>query len=220
MVDRVVELLSRLYERVRRGFINLYHFFEINEATGMLGLGIFVGVACGHAAVGLRHLLALIQTFVFGGPESSSFLEVLRSIPWYYRLTAPAAGGLLVGPMVHYLSRELRGTGVPEVLSAVVTREGRIRWRVIPLKTVASCLTIGTGGSAGREGPIVHIGAGLGSAVGEFLELAQKKVKTLLGCGAAAGIAGTFNAPLGGVIFSLEILLEDFHVSQFTAIVV
>lgn len=186
----------------------------------MLLLGGFVGLIGGFGAIAFRTLIDWFHVTLFGTVEGSAFLTVLTALPWYYRLLLPAAGGLLVGPMVSTLLEEGKGSGVPEVIESIVTRQGIIRWRVAPLKALVSSVTIGFGGSAGREGPVVQIGSALGSMVGDFLDLAVRKTKTLVGCGAAAGIAGTFNAPLGGVLFSMEILLEDFHVSNFSSILV
>jgi CIC family chloride channel protein len=186
----------------------------------MLVLGFLVGIGCGFLSVGFRELLSIIQVTLYGAGEGDTFITQINRLPWYYRVLIPAAGGLLVGPIIHFCAKETRGTGVPEVLKSIVTGGGAIRPRIIPLKTLLSAITIGTGGSAGREGPVVHVGSAIGSLVGSFLDLSENKLKTLIGCGAAGAIAGTFNAPLGGVIFSLEILLEDFHISEFTSIVV
>lgn len=186
----------------------------------MLVLSFVVGIMGGYSAVGFRYLIDTIQTFSFGIKEGPEFIETVRSLPLYYRLFIPATGGLLVGPIIFLLAAETKGSGVPEVIESIVTKGGQLPSKVIPLKAIASSLTIGTGGSAGREGPIVQIVSSIGSACGQFLNLNKKKIKTLVGCGASAGIAGTFNAPVGGIMFSLEILLENFQIAQFSPIVI
>ena len=109
---------------------------------------------------------------------------------------------------------------MPEVMESVARKGGVMRPRVVLAKFVGSAITIGTGGSAGREGPIVQIGAAIGSVVGQFLRVSAGRVKTYVGCGAAAGIAATFNAPLAGALFAVEIILGDFAIHQFSPIVI
>jgi CIC family chloride channel protein len=122
--------------------------------------------------------------------------------------------------MVDRWAKEAKGHGVPEVMEAIALRNGRIRPRVAALKVLASSLTIGTGGSAGREGPIVQVGSALGSTLGQLFHFSAERVKTLVACGAAAGIAATFNAPIAGSIFALEVILGRFTVRYFGAVVI
>ncbi len=125
-----------------------------------------------------------------------------------------------MGLITHRFAREARGHGVPEVMEAVALRGGRIRPRVVVAKMLASGVSIASGGSVGREGPIVQIGSALGSTLGQWLKIDQRRLRTLVGCGAAAGIAATFNAPMAGALFAVEIILGDFGVSQFSPIVI
>ena len=97
---------------------------------------------------------------------------------------------------------------------------GRIRKRIVVIKSLASAICIGTGGSVGREGPIVQIGSAIGSAIGQVLKITADRIRTLVGCGAAAGIAATFNAPIAGSMFALEIILADFGLATFSPIVI
>ncbi len=118
------------------------------------------------------------------------------------------AGGLLVGPFIYLFAREARGHGVPEVIYAVARNGGRIRGRVAVVKALASAVTIGSGGSAGQEGPIAQIGAAIGSAVGQALRLSDRGIITLVACGVAAGISGIFNAPFAGALYAIEVVME------------
>jgi CIC family chloride channel protein len=127
--------------------------------------------------------------------------------------------GFVVGFIVDKWASEAKGHGVPEVMEAIAMRGGRIRPRVAAAKVLASSLTIGAGGSAGREGPIVQVGSALGSTVGQLLHFSNERVQTLVACGAAAGIAATFNAPIAGAIFALEVVLGRFTVRNFGAVV-
>ena len=132
----------------------------------------------------------------------------------------PMLGALITGALIHFFASEARGHGVPQVLDALIRRGGRIRTRIGVVKVIASICTVGSGGSAGAEGPIIQIGATTGSAIGRRLGVNKEHMGTLVACGAAAGIASIFNAPIAGVFFALEILLRDFSLRTFTPIVI
>ncbi len=160
-------------------------------------------------------LIALVQTVFFeSGSTRLSFLG--RGLFFL----APAVGGLLAGPIIAYFAPEAKGHGVPEVMQAIILRGGRIRPRVVVAKVIASALCIGSGGSAGREGPIVQVGAALGSTFGQWLRLSEARMRNLAACGVAAGIAATFNAPIAGVLFSMEIILGEFRLVDMGNVVV
>jgi CIC family chloride channel protein len=184
----------------------------------MILVGALIGLGGGFAALGFRHLIRLVQRIAYG--TWSFDLDAVHAIPWYILIFIPAIGGLLVGPLVFRLAREARGHGVPEVMEAVALRGGVIRTRLVLIKALASAISIGTGGSIGREGPIVQIGSAFGSTVGQIFRVSADRLRTLVGCGAAAGIAGTFNAPIAGALFALEVILGEFGVSQFSPIVI
>ncbi|MEE9129740.1 MAG: chloride channel protein [Phycisphaerales bacterium] len=139
---------------------------------------------------------------------------------WWLIPLVPMVGALLAGVTVYFLASEARGHGVPEVMHAIHRNKSRIKLRVAIAKWVSAICTIGSGGSAGAEGPIVQIGSAVGSKVGQFLRVNPQNTATLLGCGAAAGIASVFNAPIAGIFFVLEILLRDFSLRTFTPIVI
>ena len=139
--------------------------------------------------------------------------------PWLFP-AIPALGGLCCGLIVYWFAREARGHGIPEVIFSVLMKGGMIRARVALAKLWATVCSLGTLGSAGQEGPIVQIGSAIGSSVGQSLRLRPDSIKILVGCGAAAGIAATFNAPIGGVIFALEVILGTFAPNVFTPIVI
>jgi len=184
----------------------------------MIIVAIIIGVLAGFAAIGIRFLIKEISAFSFQG--AGNVLENIISTPWYWILIIPAIGGLIVGPIIYFLAPEAKGHGVPEVMQAILLKGGNIRPRVAAIKAIASSITIGTGGSVGREGPIIQIGSSLGSMVGQFLRVPSKRMKTLVGCGAAAGIAAAFNAPIAGALFAVEIILMDFAIAQFSPIVI
>ncbi len=165
-------------------------------------LAVVVGLLTGLGSVGFVFILHAIADFA-RGPVA----EALSIFGSANLVLLPALGGLLVGPLIHRFAREAKGHGVPEVMTAIVSRGGFIRKRVVTVKVIASSLTIGSGGMAGREGPMVQIGAAIGSAIGHWARLTRKNIRTLVACGAAGGVAATFNAPIAGAIFSMEVLM-------------
>jgi chloride channel protein, CIC family len=181
-------------------------------------LAVIVGLTGGLGAVGFRYLIDFFQSICYGA--GGNLLDLVQAIPWYQKVWVPAAGGLVVGPLVYFLAREAKGHGVPEVMEAVALRSGIIRKRIVLIKSLASAICIGTGGSVGREGPIVQIGSAIGSTIGQVLRISADRIRTLVGCGAAAGIAATFNAPIAGSMFALEVILGDFGLATFSPIVI
>ena len=188
--------------------------------TGREGLTIAlacgVGLLVGVAAIAFHELLHLVQRIALGG---DSPLSVLPTLPWYWKVVLPALGGALVAPIVYKWAVEAKGHGVPEVMEAVALHGGMMRARVAFAKALASAVTIGTGGSTGREGPVIQIGSALGSTCGQILRLSPERIRTLVGCGAAGGIAATFNAPIAGAFFALEVILGNFSIPTFAPIV-
>lgn len=186
-----------------------------SETAGPVVIAVLIGVGGGLASVLFRRLIDLAHYLaydVLGGyisPLTGAAITVF----------IVALGGLLSGLLTR-LAPETKGHGVPEVMVAVAHRGGRIRPRVTALKTIAAAITIGTGGSAGREGPIVQIGAAFGSTVAQWLRLPDRRIVLSVACGAAGGIAATFNAPMGGVIFALEVILTRFTALSFGLIVI
>lgn len=177
-------------------------------------LAIAIGAITGLAAVLFIKLIYAIQYFCYAYlPGIFPALGI-----WSY-LLIPVLGGICVGPLI-YFAQEAKGHGVPEVMQALIVRGGRIRARVAAAKILASALCIGTGGSAGREGPIVQVGSTFGSTLGQILNLSDERIRNMVACGAAAGIAATFNAPIAGVIFAIEVLMSGLHVRAFGNVVI
>jgi CIC family chloride channel protein len=196
------------------GFFKLSAF---HRHLRILLLAIIIGAVGGYGAVVFRYAIKFIQYLFYGNKED--ILTFAAAVPVYLKVGLPALGGLIVGVLVSFGAPEAKGHGVPEVMEAIALKEGRIRKRVALVKILASGICIGSGGSIGREGPIVQIGSSMGSTVGQLLNIKGTQLKTLIGCGAAAGIAATFNAPIAGALFSLEILLGDFGLSAFSPVV-
>lgn len=198
--------------------LSILKLLRTNEHGIMAVLAVFVGLAGGFGAVGFRYLINFFQSLAYG--SDGNLLDLVQLIPWYLRVSIPALGGLIVGPLVYFWAREAKGHGVPEVMEAVALKSGLIRKRLVVIKSLASAICIGTGGSVGREGPIVQIGSAIGSTIGQMLKISADRMRTMVGCGAAAGIAATFNAPIAGSMFALEIILGDFGLATFSPIVI
>ncbi|MFH2054525.1 MAG: chloride channel protein [bacterium] len=191
--------------------------YRFSETTVLIVLACIVGLATALGAVAFIRLILYAKGLFFG--SSVDLVHLVSQDLQYWEILIPAVGGLLVGPIVYKFAKEAKGHGVPEVMVAVAFKGGMIRPRVAIAKAVASAICIGSGGSAGREGPIVQIGAAIGSVVGQIFHMSERRVRVLVGCGAAAGISAVFNAPIAGVIFSLEIILGDFAVKTFAPVI-
>ncbi len=198
-----IKIKKRLKKIKDKIFYLLYKVKNSDHAFTII-IPIIIGLLGGLGAVILRTLIHLFQNIFWGnwGIYLGSFKTIL----------VPAGGGFLVGLIIYYFSKEAKGHGVPEVMEAIALKNGVIRPRVVAGKAVASAIAIASGGSIGREGPIVQIGSAIGSSIGQLLKLSKKRMQTVVGCGAAAGIAAAFNAPIGAAIFSVEIILGDFTV--------
>ncbi len=195
---------------------------RISETTWLFLLAALSGLLAGCGSIVFHYLIALFQWIAFGSGAHAGPLDTIMS-PGYSRwriVLAPTIGGLIVGALIYRFAREARGHGVPAVVRAVHERGGHISPLIALIKTVASAVTLGSGGSLGREGPVVQIGASIGSAVGQLLGVTPKQLKMLAAGGAAAGLAAIFNAPLGGAFFALEVIVGSFAMEAFGPVVV
>lgn len=213
--------------RIRRRLLNEYVILNLFAIT--------IGVLAGLAALGFRYLIWLVQSLfhhggvLLGQPwidpgifnlDAAFFYQAAPLEGRLWLLLAIPIGGLLVGLVTYRLAPEARGAGTPQTMEAVVAHGSRIRARLVGLKALASAFTIGTGGSAGREGPIVYMGAAIGSSVAQRFHMSETRRRILLGCGTAGAIAATFNAPIAGVLFALELILLEFRTRSFVPLVI
>ncbi|MEM7682133.1 MAG: chloride channel protein [Planctomycetota bacterium] len=182
---------------------------------GLTPVAAMIGALAGLGAFGFEHLIEAARDLAFGPHVAEAGVPI-----WAIVLLAPALGGLMVGLLTKAFGRRSAGESVPNVIEALVRKEGRLSARGAVYQTLASATTIGSGGSAGVEGPIVQIGSTLGSRVASILRLGPKQTPALVGCGAAASIAAIFNAPIAGVMFVVEVLLRDYTLKTFVPIVV
>ena len=201
-------------DRIKYFSKRLLYYLRTSDASYFLIFSILVGLGGGFGAVLFRWMILQFKNLFF--VDGATLLGFMGK---YYVVLLPAVGGLIVGLLVYFLAREAKGHGVPEVMKSVLVGGGKIRPRVAVVKAVASSVCIGSGGSVGREGPIIQIGSALGSAIGQMFRLTEEKTKTLVACGAAAGIAATFNSPLGGIFFAMEVILREYGLRNFSSVV-
>ncbi|MGE3909665.1 MAG: chloride channel protein [Chloroflexota bacterium] len=187
-----------------------------SETQILVASGLAVGVGAGLGAVAFRYLISGFS-YLFLDVINPALATLFGSMSI---MLIPALGGLIFGPMIYFFAREAKGHGVPEVMLAVALRGGKIRPIVAVIKSLASAVCIASGGSVGREGPIVQIGSALGSTVGQVFRMSDDRTRALVACGAAAGIAATFNAPIAGVFFALELILGEFTTRAFGIVVI
>ena len=187
------------------------------------GYAIPVGVLAALAAVGFRYMIGFFNNLFFLGTLSFDMDlrdPIVTRWPLALVVVIPAVGILLASILTRRLAPEAKGHGVPEVMYAVVEEGGRIRPVVAFVKLIASALTIGSGGSAGTAGPIIQMGSGLGSSIGQLFKLSPREVIILVGAGVAGSVAATFNAPIGGLFFAIELILPEYSLMTIMPLVV
>ena len=213
-----MEISKPVLSYLKKTYESFLYYTHASQTTYITMIAAVVGIMGGFGAVGFRMLIEFFQNLSINSPVH--ILGPLKVLPWYVKILIPFIGASIVGPLVYFFAREAKGHGVPEVMQDVALKNGVIRPRVVIVKSLASAITIGTGGSVGREGPIAQIGSAIGSTLGQWLNLSPERLKILVGCGAAAGIAATFNAPIAGAFFALEIILGSFAMNSFGPIII
>jgi len=202
---RLSELIDSLFERAK-----------MRQHSFILTVALIIGMLGGFGAVGIQYAIKEFQHLFWGGEFE---LETIAQIHWMWKILIPLGGGIFVGLIIQFVAREAKGHGVPEVMEAIALRNGIIRPRVVFAKLFASAVYIASGGSVGREGPVIQIGSAVGSSVGQFMRVNAKQMRVFVACGAASGIAAAFNAPVAGALFAVEVILGDFAVAQFSPVV-
>jgi CIC family chloride channel protein len=198
----------------------IMRFYSLTPLMRLNILTFVVGIIGGLGSWVFRIAINLIFELLFVLPQRALRENGFTDLDWLPFLLAPVLGGLVVGILTSKVSKETKGHGVPEVLEAVALHNGKMNLRVPFVKILASAGTLGSGGSAGREGPIAQIGAGFASFIGQKLDLNPRELRTLVVSGVAAGISATFNAPIGGALFAFEVVMRDASVSVFIPIII
>lgn len=197
---------------------NASHFWSTKQPLVWL-FAIIIGVVGAYTAILFRHYIGLIQ-FIWIGETSEIFFDELAQIPIYLRILVPTLGGLLVGYILFRFAPEKVPEGVADVIGARAKGTAYISLKRGFVNIIAAGITLGTGGSAGREGPIVHFGASVASSIAKFINIPPSSRRSLFGAGVAAAVTASFNAPIAGVLFALEVILGHFAVTAFVPIVI
>jgi len=188
-------------------------------------LALVVGALVGISVVGFRESINLVQGLFYGddgfyGNDSEQLALIAADLPGWRIVLATTVGGLIVGLLIHWFLPGRRSHNVADVIEANALNGGRMSSRVGVMAAVINAISIGTGGSVGREGPAVHLGASLSSWIGRRLHLSRSLTRTLLGCGVAAAVAGSFNAPIAGALFANEVVIGHYALKAFAPIVI
>jgi CIC family chloride channel protein len=183
-------------------------------------IALFIGIGAGFAALLFRKGINVLQAFLYGGDDPSQFHTLAQNLDWYWLLSIPIVGGLSVGLILHWFTPDGRVRSVADVIQGAAMNDGRVEKRAGLASAVASLITLGAGGSSGREGPVVHLAAVISSWVSDRINASGIHGRDLLGCAVAAAVSASFNAPIAGALFALEVVLRHFAVHAFAPIVI
>lgn len=183
------------------------------------GLAVVLGIAAGFAAVGFRLLISMLESGLYGA-EFGDVFSSASGMPWYLLVLIPTIGGLVVGLLLHYFTPDARVRAVADVIEGAALRRGRVEMREGIVSVFASLITLGSGGSAGREGPVVHLAATISSWIAERIHASGITGRDLLGCAVAAAVSASFNAPIAGTVFAMEVVLRHYALHAFAPIAI
>jgi len=188
---------------------------SLNALPALAALGFVSGILAGGVIVLFR--LFIESSFVLWHTDNA--VGDFESAPWWFRLTLPTLGGILVGYILHKVGKRYRQVGVGHVMERMTFHQGYLNWRNALVQFLIGGLTIATGQSVGREGPGIHLGSASGSWLGQQMKLPNNSIRILVGCGTAAAISASFNTPLAGVIFAMEVVMMEYTVSSFIPLI-
>ncbi|MEM9308441.1 MAG: chloride channel protein [Pseudomonadota bacterium] len=210
--------LHRVLTALRDGYDLLRHRGPSQIQFWFIALA--VGIAAGFAALLFRKGVNALQTFLYGTEDVRLLHSFAESLPWYLILIIPICGGLIVGLILNKFTRDARVRSVADVIEGAAMREGRVETKAGLASALASMITLGSGGSTGREGPVVHLAAVISTLVSRRILADGITGRDLLGCAVAAAVSASFNAPIAGALFALEVVLRHFAVHAFAPIVI
>ncbi|HEY9081627.1 chloride channel protein [Magnetovibrio sp.] len=207
--------LSLLPTRLYQGARNLLR----NDQLILALLSLFIGLVGGALVIGLREAISFFQFHFYGAPGERLY-DTVAGLPWWQVVAVPTLGGVAVGLLIRYAMPGGRAQGVADVIEASALRGGRMSVSTGLRAAVVNALSIGAGASVGREGPAVHLGASLAGWIAKKLHLSRSLSRTLLGCGVAAAVAGSFNAPIAGALFANEVVIGHYALKAFAPVVI
>ena len=199
---------------LRNRLLGFFRRYQLSDQTFLIIVAVIVGFLGGLGSIFFEWMIEFGQHFFF-----DIFPRLVGNPKWLV-IIIPAFGAVFLAPLIYFFPVEAKSDGVPATMQAVALKGGIIKVRTFITRMLASAITLGSGGSAGKEGPIIQIGASIGSAVGQFFKVSGERMRVLVGCGAAAGLAAIFNAPIAGVLFALEVVLGEFNLHSFSPIVI
>lgn len=211
-------MLVRLFRNSFRDFRPFRDFVPRHQFY-LISIAVMVGLAVGYAAILFRLALSAVQ-YMFYGEETEFLVEAVLALPWWHVIAAPVIGGLILSVFLRYIMPGGRPQGVADVIEAGMYNDGRMSIRTGIAAAFANVISIGAGGSTGREGPLVHLGGAISGSLGKLLKMDRLDGHTLLACGVATGVAASFNAPIAGVIFAHEVVLGHYALRALAPVVV
>lgn len=183
-------------------------------------LALFVGIGGGLTAVAFRLGLEKLQTWLYGVPNVNELHSYADQVAWYWIVGLPMAGGLVVGIILHLFTSDGRVRSVADVIEGAALKDGRLEHKAGWASAVASLVTLSSGGSSGREGPVVHLAAVIASWISHKAKVDGVTGRDLMGCAAAAAVSASFNAPIAGALFAMEVVMRHFAIRSFAPIVI
>lgn len=214
--------LAKIWADVRRALAKAWHVLLTRGPSQFQFwlIALFIGIAAGFAALFFRKGINALQEFVYGVDDPLRIHTLAQGVEWYWLLSIPIVGGLCVGLILHWFTPDGRVRAVADVIHGAAMYDGRVEKRAGLASAAASLITLGAGGSSGREGPVVHLAAVISSWVSDRINANGLHGRDLLGCAVAAAVSASFNAPIAGALFALEVVLRHFAVHAFAPIVI
>jgi CIC family chloride channel protein len=222
--EESINLAMNSFFRLKEKLVEYFSKFEFSQEPIHLLLAIATGILGGFGGIVFYKMIQFVESIMFHFPATFFGLNNLINLYGWERFVIipliPATGGLVVGWIVSRFSPGSSGEGVPLVIESVAKRGGVLSPSLAVTKLITSAVSIGSGGAGGREGPVIAIGGAIGSTVGQVFRLNEEQMKSLVGCGAAAGLAAVFNAPIGGALFAMEVVLGSLNMQTFSPIII